>query len=266
LAVKINAVDEMIAAHAAELQAAAAREAADAKPEWLADPDELERPEETDLPQLPKTNTHHTAENRRASDARETDRVGIVPPDDPRTYHDGHWYAWSEDRGRMVAVTDAEILRRADRIRGQSVVEHAGTTSPVVEPTTEIVSSKPGKVPTVTQLRSMVEQRADIGTHRHLWSEAMVKAVQEWASYKQSLTGKAKIRSLEQWGVALSRIENVVMMQGWPAVADMIEKAIANGWQGWEHETGDRKARGMAGGRIYSQLEKAKVKYDPLPE
>jgi hypothetical protein len=166
----------------------------------------------------------------------------------------------------MVAVTDEEILRRADEIRGQAIVEHAGTTSPVVEPTTEIVSSKPGKVPTVTQLRSMVEQRADIGTHRHLWSEAMVKAVQEWASYKQSLTGKAKIRSLEQWGVALSRIENVVMMQGWPAVADMIEKAIANGWQGWEHETGDRKARGMAGGRIYSQLEKAKVKYDPLPE
>jgi hypothetical protein len=236
------------------------------RPAWLADPDELDRPEEDDLPQLPKTNTHHTSANRRTPDARETDRVGIVPPDDPRTYHDGHWYAWSEDRGRMVAVTDAEILRRADRIRGQSVVEHAGTTSPVVEPTTEIVSSKPGKVPTVTQLRSMVEQRADIGTHRHLWSEAMVKAVQEWASYKQSLTGKAKIRSLEQWGVALSRIENVVMMQGWPAVADMIEKAIANGWQGWEHETGDRKARGMAGGRIYSQLEKAKVKYDPLPE
>ena len=236
------------------------------RPAWLADPDELERPEEDDLSPLPRTNTHHTVENRRTPDARETDRVGIVPPDDPRTYHDGHWYAWSEDRGRMVAVTDAEILRRADRIRGQSVVEHAGTTSPVVEPTTEIVSSKPGKVPTVTQLRSMVEQRADIGTHRHLWSEAMVKAVQEWASYKQSLTGKAKIRSLEQWGVALSRIENVVMMQGWPAVADMIEKAIANGWQGWEHETGDRKARGMAGGRIYSQLEKAKVKYDPLPE
>ena len=166
----------------------------------------------------------------------------------------------------MVAVTDEEILRRADEIRGRLIVEHAGSTTPVVEPVKEFVSSKPGKVPTVTQLRGMVEQRADIGTHRHLWSEAMVKAVQEWASYKQSLTGKAKIRSLEQWGVALSRIENVVMMQGWPPVADMIEKAIANGWQGWEHDTNDRKSRGVAGGRIYSQLEKAQVKYDPLPE
>ena len=87
------------------------------RPAWLADPDELERPEEDDLPPLPRTNTHHTAANRRTPDARETDRIGIVPPDDPRTYHDGHWYEWNEDRGRMVAVTDEEILRRADEIR-----------------------------------------------------------------------------------------------------------------------------------------------------
>ena len=185
----------------------------------------------------------------------------------------------------MVAVTDAEILRRADEIRDRRgacvqqvmpvipwppetalVVEHAETTNPVVEPVKESVSSKPGKVPTVTQLRSMVEQRADIGGHIHAWSESMVKAAQEWASYKQSLTGKAKVRSVEQWVVALSRIENTARVRGADAVCDMIEKAIANGWQGWEHDTNDRKSRGVAGGRIYSQLEKAQVKYDPLPE
>lgn len=230
---------------------------------WLADPDELDRPEEDDVPALPRTNTHHTAQNRRTPDARETDRVGIVPPDDPRSYHDGHWYAWSEDRGRMVAVTDAAILRRADQIRGQAVAEPAGATTAVVEHKPASVSSKPGKVPTVQQLGNVLRHRQYSDP---FWTDSMVAAVERWIEYKQSLTGKAKIRSVQQWEVALTRIENVAAAKGWPAVADMIEKAIANGWQGWEHETIDRKTRGMAGGRIYSQLEKAKVKYDPLPE
>ncbi len=101
-----------------------ASQAAPAKPAWLADPDELDRPEEDELPPLPKTNTHHTPANRRTPDARETDRVGLVSPDDPRELQDGGWYVWSEDRNRLLPVTDEEILRRADQIRGQAVVEH----------------------------------------------------------------------------------------------------------------------------------------------
>jgi hypothetical protein len=233
------------------------------RPAWLADPDELDCPEEDDLPPLPRTNTHHTSANRRTPDSRETDRIGIVPPDDPRTYHDGNWYEWNEDRGRMVAVTDEEILRRADEIRGQAIVEPAVTTTPVVEPTKESVSSKPGKVPTAQQLGNVLRHRQYSDP---FWTDAMVAAVDRWIEYKQSLTGKAKIRSVQQWEAALTRIENVAAAKGWPAVADMIQKAIANGWQGWEHETNDRKSRGAAGGRIYSQLEKAQVKYDPLPE
>ena len=158
LAVKADAVDEMIAAHAAELQAAEAREAAEAKPAWLADPDEMGMPDVDAMPPLPRTNTHHTSENRRTPDARETDRVGIVPPDDPRSYHDGHWYEWSEDRGRMVAVTDEEILRRADQIRGQSIVEPAATTTPVVEHKTACVSSKRFIPPTADEVSAYSDE------------------------------------------------------------------------------------------------------------
>jgi hypothetical protein len=86
-----------------------------AKPAWLADPDELDRPEE-DLTPLPKTNTHHTFANRREPDARETDRAGIVPPQDPRTLEDGAWYEWSEDLGRLVLVTDDAVLEKAKEI------------------------------------------------------------------------------------------------------------------------------------------------------
>ena len=275
LAVKADAVDEMIAAHAAELQAAAARKAAESKPAWLADPDDLDRPEEDDLPPLPRTNTHHTSANRRTPDARETDRAGIVCPDDPRGLTDGGWYVWSEDANRLLPVTDEDVLRRFDQIRrerapkaGQVMVvpESPATTSSVVEPVKESVSSKPGKVPTVQQLSAAVGDRVHDGDWQDLWRGKLEKAVEAWARYKQSLTGKAKVRSMESWEAALTRIENVAHDRGVDVVCDMIEKAIANGWQGWEHETSDRKARGMAGGRIYSQLEKAQVKYDPLPE
>ena len=248
------------------------------RPAWLADPDEMGLPLADDLPPQPKTNVHYTPENRRQPDARETDRQGLVTIDDPRDYVDGAWYEFDEASGRLFAVTHDQILQRAGQvmaIRSREATKNAESHSgsPIPDPcdTKKVVErerdTKPGKVPTVTQLRSVVEQRADIGTHRHLWSEQMVKGVQEWASYKQSLTGKAKVRSLEQWSVALTRIENVVAAQGWPAVADMIEKAISNGWQGWEHQTDNgRKPAPVAPHRTYTRLSKPEIKYDELPE
>ena len=128
-----------------------------AKPAWLADPDELDRPEEDDLPQLPKTNTHHTAQNRRTPDARETDRAGIVCPDDPRGVVDGGWYVWSEQANRLLPLTDADILRRADQIRGR-VVEYANTTTPVVEHKTESVSSKRFTPPTADEVSAYSDE------------------------------------------------------------------------------------------------------------
>jgi ParB-like chromosome segregation protein Spo0J len=267
LAVKINAVDEMIAAHAAELQAAAAREAADAKPEWLAEPDELERPEETDLPQLPKTNTHHTSANRRTPDARETDRVGLVTIDDPRDYVDGAWYRFDESMGRLFWVTDDAVLERAKEIgqaRGlwlvfsdpKPVVEHAVATTPVVGPTKESVSSKPGKVPTLSQLRQTVDAKVD-------WSDTLKESARDWAAYKMTLAGKDKIRSMESWQKALTRMGNVARDRSVADVCEAIEKAIANGWTGWEH----LETSGSRGGSRISTAVRSNRNWDEeIPE
>jgi hypothetical protein len=232
------------------------------RPAWLADPDELDRPEEDDLPPLPRTNTHHTTANRRTPDARETDRVGLVIPDDPRTVQDGHWYAWSEERNRLLPVSDEDILRRADEIRGQMIVESAVTTTPVVEHKTASVSSKSGKVPTAQQLTTAVGDRVHDGDWQDLWRGKLEKAVEAWARYKQSLTGKAKVRSMESWEAALTRIENVAHDCGVDAVCDMIQKAIANGWQGWEHET-----NGSRGGSRISTAVRSNRNWDEeIPE
>lgn len=232
------------------------------RPAWLADPDEMGMPDVDAMPQLPKTNTHHTSANRRTPDARETDRVGLVSPDDPRTVQDGHWYAWSEERNRLLPVSDEDILRRADEIRGQMIVEHAVTTTPVVEPTKDSVSSKPGKVPTAQQLTTAVGDRVHDGDWQDLWRGKLEKAVEAWGRYKQSLTGKAKVRSMESWEAALTRIETVAHDRGVDAVCDMIQKAIANGWQGWEHET-----NGSRGGSRISTAVRSNRNWDEeIPE
>ena len=69
-------------------------------------------------------------------------------------------------------------------------------------------------------------------------SQALVQAVTDWAEHKQSLPGKDKIRTLKSWGTALRRILKVASSSGGGVVCEMIDKAIANGWKGWEHESG----------------------------
>ena len=261
LAVKADAVDEMIASHAAELQAAAARGAAESKPEWLTDPDEMGMPDVDAMPPLPKTNTHHTAANRRTPDAREMDRIGIVPPDDPRELQDGRLYVWSEAANRLFLATPEELWAaamklRPDEIRGLAVAEPAVTTSPVVEPVKESVSNKPGKVPTLSQLRQAVDAKAE-------WGDALRDSAKDWAAYKMTLAGKDKIRSMESWQKALTRMGNVARDRSVADVCEAIEKAIANGWTGWEH----LETSGSRGGSRISTAVRSNRNWDEeIPE
>lgn len=94
--------------------------------------------------------------------------------------------------------------------------------------------NKSGSVPTVQQLRSHWLELAD----GEGVSQALVQAVTDWAEHKQSLPGKDKIRTLKSWGTALRRILNVASSSGDGTVCEMIDKAIANGWKGWEHDSG----------------------------
>lgn len=100
-------------------------------------------------------------------------------------------------------------------------------------------TSTSGKAPSVAQLKTIWRQAAeDEGV-----SSQLLIAVDDWAEHKQSLAGKDKIRTVKSWKTALKRILKVSQARGDGAVAEMIDKAIANGWRGWEHDNGGTAGR-----------------------
>jgi hypothetical protein len=141
----------------------------------------------------------------------------------------------------------AAILREAaDKLDPQPVVIHHQEPAPK--------PAKPGKHPSADQLMNVAR------TYETAWSGQLMTQVSKWAQYKQSLTGNAKVRSLASWETMLTRIDNVQKMRGAGTVCEMINKAIANGWQGWEHDSGSNGKPTVASTRIdsgedYSDLE-----------
>ena len=142
----------------------------------------------------------------------------------------------------------AEILREAaDKLDPQPVVVHH---EPASKP------ARPGKHPSADQLMDVAR------TYVTAWSGQLMTQVCAWAEYKQSLTGNAKVRSLASWETMLTRIDNVQKMRGAGTVCEMISKAIANGWQGWEHETNG----GRGGSRISTAVRSNRNWDEEIPE
>jgi hypothetical protein len=222
-----------------------------------------------DPPPLPRTNTHHTAANRQQIDR------GEDQPALPRL-REGQVYivkggklqeatAWDcaeagfgeeELLDAMIETTDsAAIFARIMRRKATEI-------DPQGEPVKSEPKAKPGKVPTAEQLQAEADEFLRGSLHD---TEELRAAVRDWAGYKQSLTGDAKVRSVESWKKALARIERVATEKGGSHVCDLIERAIANGYQGWEHEYDKgRKPQGFAATRIYDQARKAVVRYDDI--
>jgi len=118
------------------------------------------------------------------------------------------------------------------------------------------VSNKPGKVPTLGQLRAAVDAKAE-------WGDLLRESAKDWAAYKMTLAGKDKIRSMESWQKALTRMGNVARDRDVATVCEAIEKAIANGWTGWEH----LEASGSRGGSRISTAVRSNRNWDEeIPE
>jgi hypothetical protein len=245
-------------------------------------------------PPLPKTNTLHSPATQQRID-RGADPAPPRPVDPFADLEDGAWYVYYHNNGSpsLTAVTGADIQRAAAELNTTEpdilevvVAQHttpqvlAALTAgyegdqakrvarqlreradeldpqPVVHDATEKPAKRgpPAKHPTADQLMFVAEPYAT------KWSGQLMTQVCKWAEYKQSLAGNAKVRSLASWDAMLTRIDNVQKMRGPGTVCEMINKAIANGWQGWEHDSGSNGKPTVASTRIdhgedYSDLE-----------
>ena len=208
-------------------------------------------------PALPRTNTKHTP-----ATAQKIDRGPEITPADYTDDSTGMpllevviaQHTTQEVVEALIAGLEgtqakrvAAILRAAaEEIDPQPVVIHEQQEQPK--------RGRPAKHPTADQLMEVAE------AYRVKWSGQLMTQVCKWAEYKQSLSGNAKVRSLASWDAMLTRIDNVQKMRGPGTVCEMINKAIANGWQGWEHDSGNNGKPTVASTRIdsgedYSDLE-----------
>ena len=221
-------------------------------PPAMFDADDLP-PEEP--PALPKTNTLHSPATRQ--------RIDRGPdPAPPQPVEDAYGMPLLEvviGNHTTQEVVDALIvgLQGSQAKRVATILrEAAEKLDPqfVIHDMTEKPAAKPKKTPTADQL---MEATRDYPVK---WTSQLITQVHAWAEYKQSLAGNAKVRSLTSWFAMLTRIDNVQKMRGPGTVCEMINKAIANGWQGWEHDSSNNGKPTVASTRIdsgedYSDLE-----------
>jgi hypothetical protein len=223
-------------------------------PAMFDDTDDLP-PEEP--PALPKTNTLHTPATQQ--------RIDRGPePAPPQPVEDAYGMPLLEvviGNHTTQEVVDALIvgLQGSQAKRVAAILREAAEKldpQPAIHDATEKPAKRgsPAKHPTADQLMFVAEPYAT------KWSGQLMTQVCKWAEYKQSLAGNAKVRSLASWDAMLTRIDNVQKMRGPGTVCEMINKAIANGWQGWEHESSGNGKPTVASTRIdsgedYSDLE-----------
>ena len=243
---------------------------------------------EPELKPEPKTNTKHTAENRKANPAEQpaTRPVNVQAElvsavgDEP-----------SGDAGQFEIAP--ELLQAVDKTReGRHLIDVLGEEDPATllescfrhNPVTAIVRfminstadkdvadvakqlrkaadmldppkkpTKAGAVPTAAELHESIP--AD-------FPDDLFQTTKQWASYKQGRAKGERIQSLEAWRIALKQIWTQAETNGVESVIGKIEKAIANSWKGWDHGN-DSKTKTTAGktGRIKPSAAVPNIEY-----
>jgi hypothetical protein len=188
------------------------------------DSDELP-PEEP--PPLPKTNTLHSPTTQQRIDRGPEPApptviecgAGLTPLQQVHAQH-----TFDESLQDLTSGYEGEQARRiARKLRARA---------------DELDPPEETKAPTLPQMRSIIEQRAKLppADDRHL-KPPVAAAASEWAAHKTSMPKAKRYQSRTSWEACLSRMATLSLDRGADVVCDMIQRAIASGYQGWEFET-----------------------------
>jgi len=206
---------------------------------------------------LPRTNTHHSPATR-----QQIDRGSEPAPARPWSVGDGHtqpipadledgaWYVYRSSKepafrllskeeileAAIAASTTPQVLEAlAEGYEGDQkkrVARQMREAADKLDPPEET------KAPTLPQMRSIIADRAKLppSDDRHL-RPPVATAASEWAAHKSAMPKAKRYQSRTSWEACLTRMATMTFERGAEVVCDMIQRAIASGYQGWEFDT-----------------------------
>ena len=203
--------------------------------EMFDDDDDL--PPEEPSP-LPRTNTKHTPATAQKIDRGPEPSPAVHVSADPvRDLIDSTPFPLLINKIRE-ALADCEESHR---------IRVAGMFQQLVN---ELNPPAETKAPTLPQMRAIIDERAKLppADDRHL-RPAVATAASEWAAHKISMPKAKRYQSRTSWEACLSRMATLTFDRGADVVCEMIQRAIASGYQGWEFDLNNGRNNGRPASR-----------------
>lgn len=189
-------------------------------------------------PALPRTNTHHTPATAQKIDRGPEPSLAVQVSADPvRDLIDSTPFPLLINKIRE-ALADCEESHR---------IRVAGMFQQLVN---ELNPPAETKAPTLPQMRAIIDERAKLppADDRHL-RPPVAAAASEWAAHKISMPKAKRYQSRTSWEACLSRMATLTFDRGADVVCEMIQRAIASGYQGWEFDLNNGRNSGRPASR-----------------
>ena len=197
----------------------------------------LDDPGEPDADQVdddptpnPPTNRKTAKGSEKVSEDKKPRTATITPeilPDEPETLPEEKTLAdWSlaEILNFIADIAEGDAKGTAKQLR---------KLADKLDPPDE--SPKPETVPTIAKLIKAIPD--EVGSLRSV--------IEKWARHKQSLQGKARVRSMESWETMIEQMLKACDRHGVSEVSESIRSSMANNYTGWDIEL--KKTNGSNG-------------------
>jgi ParB-like chromosome segregation protein Spo0J len=187
---------------------------------------------------LPRTNTHHTPATAQKIDRGPEPSPAVHVSADPvRDLIDSTPFPLLINKIRE-ALAECEESHR---------IRVAGMFQQLVN---ELNPPAETKAPTLPQMRAVIDERAKLppADDRHL-RPPVATAASEWAAHKSSMPKAKRYQSRTSWEACLSRMATLTFDRGADVVCEMIQRAIASGYQGWEFDLNNGRNNGRPASR-----------------
>ena len=184
-------------------------------------------------PALPRTSTKHTPATAQKIDRGPEPSPAVDVPTDPV----GEWM----DATPFPAIID----KMRSRLAGCEESHRIRVANMLQEFVNELNPPAETKAPTLPQMRAIIDERAKLpAADDKRLSPPVATAASEWAAHKISMPKAKRYQSRTSWEACLTRMATMTLERGAEVVCDMIQRAIASGYQGWEFEpTNGRNGR-----------------------